>query len=353
MLSINVLKKWKDFYLDVDFDLQKGEILTVLGPSGCGKSTLLNLIAGVVTPDSGKITFDEEMIYYEEEKNVPIYKRNIGYIQQKSNLFPHMNVMDNICYGVKDKLDQSKLDNLLKISGIMHIKGKRPYEISGGQQQRVSIARALMIQPKILLLDEPFSALDNRRRRKLREVLLDIKEELQIPMIFVTHDLEEAYALGDKIAVMNKGEFLQIGSKEDVFRRPRSIQTAKFVGMRNIITGEVVDKNTVLIGSVFLRMLSLNFEKGKKILLGIRPEDIIFINEDRIKKEDKDNIFKGVVNKKIYGIESCKLEIKLDKTLLQLEMLLPNHVDQNEHIQIGDKIQILLEESSITCLGSV
>ncbi|GAA0180259.1 ABC transporter ATP-binding protein [Clostridium sediminicola] len=351
MLNINILKKWKGFCLDADFDLQKGEILTVLGPSGCGKSTLLNLIAGVVTPDSGKITFDEEIIYCEDEINIPIYKRNIGYIQQKSNLFPHMNVMENICYGVKDGLEQSKLQNLLKISGIMHIKDKKSYEISGGQQQRVAIARALMIKPRILLLDEPFSALDNRRRRKLRELLLDIKEELQIPMVFVTHDLEEAYALGDKIAVMNKGEFLQIGSKEEVFRRPRNIQTAKFVGMKNIIAGEVVDKNSVSVGNTILRTLPLNYEKGEKILLGIRPEDIIFIKDDKLKKENNDNIFKGVVNKKIYGIESCKLQIKLDINFLQLEMLFPNHVDHNEDIQIGDKIQILLKESNITPLG--
>ncbi|GAA0181687.1 ABC transporter ATP-binding protein [Clostridium sediminicola] len=351
MLSINISKRWKGFCLNVDFVLQKGEIITVLGSSGCGKSTLLNLIAGVVAPDSGKITFDEEIIYCDNEKNSPIYKRNIGYIQQKSNLFPHMNVIDNICYGVKGEVNKSKLKELLNISGIMHIQNKKTYEISGGQQQRVSIARALMTKPKILLLDEPFSALDNRRRRKLRELLLDIKEELGIPMIFVTHDLEEAYALGDKVAVMNNGKFLQLGSREDVFRTPKNIKTAKFVGMSNIIWGEVVDKNTVLFKGVFLKIPSMNYKQGKKIALGIRPEEIIFIKEEEITKENENSIFNGVVNKEICGIESCRLEIALDKTSSKLEMSLPNYIYQEEHIGVGDKIRVFIKNSRITCLS--
>ena len=241
MLSINVRKSWGKFKLQVNFNLQQGELLTILGPSGCGKSTLLNLIAGVVEPDGGVIEHDGKLLFSEyPESNLPVYKRKIGYIQQKSNLFPHLTVMQNIAYGVKGRVDKSAIKNVMNILGIAFLADKRPGEISGGQQQRVSLARALMIEPRILLLDEPFSALDNLRRLRLREALLDIKSQFRIPMIFVTHDLEEAYELGDRVAVMNKGLFLQIGSGDEVFRQPFTTQVARFVGMKNIISGKVV-----------------------------------------------------------------------------------------------------------------
>ncbi|MDK2985751.1 MAG: molybdate transport system ATP-binding protein [Clostridia bacterium] len=358
MLRVNVRKNWGDFKLQVDFNQQQGELLTILGPSGCGKSTLLNLIAGVVEPDGGEIEHDGKLLYNEYPKiNVPVYKRKIGYIQQKSNLFPHLTVMQNIAYGVKGSAAKAEIKKVMDVLGIGFLADKRPSEISGGQQQRVSLARAVMIKPRILLLDEPFSALDNFRRLRLRETLLDIKKKFQIPMIFVTHDLEEAYQLGDRVAVMNRGLFLQIGSKDEVFRQPVNTDVARFVGMKNILRGKVTGLSAnglaVQAAGITLKTPLHNCSCGQKVTLGIRPEDIMFVKEDKVVGEQiKDNIFSACVIERSSGTQNCKLILQLLDKKLKLEMLLPNHVIEKYNIDIGRKIRVSLKKSCIAVLGS-
>jgi molybdate transport system ATP-binding protein len=354
MLVVDVYKQWEDFCLRVKFAVDKGELLVILGSSGCGKSTLLNLIAGVIDPDGGEIAFDED-VFYSVNQVFPIHKRKIGYIQQKSNLFPHLTVKQNILYGVKEKSHETDMKNLIELLGIEEIMHKKPSEISGGQQQRVSLARALITNPKMILLDEPFSALDNIRRLNLRETINRIKQKFQIPMIFVTHDLEEAYALGDRIAVMDQGVFLQVGSKEEVFRHPKNTVAAHFVGMRNILKGNVKDADgkeiVVDVSGMILKIPYSNTCYEENISLGIRPEDIMYVKKDKaIGKSIRDNIFQARVKKKNTGPENCKLVIQIENNGLLLEMILPNYIVQKYKIKEEKQIQVALKKNAVAIL---
>lgn len=357
MLKVNVRKNWGDFKLKVCFSQRKGELVAVLGPSGCGKSTLLNLIAGVVSPDGGEIQFNGDFFYRQGKVNVPVHKRRIGYIQQNSNLFPHLTVEQNILYGVKDKTNKSKINKISKFMGIDYLLNKKPGKISGGQQQRVALARALMINPKILLLDEPFSALDNIKKIKLRELLLKIKAEFQIPIIFVTHDLNEAYTLGDRVAVMDEGVFLQFGLREEVFRYPINSKVARFVGMTNIIPGKVVsitpEGAIVNASGIMLKTPGYFNISGRNVTLAIRPGDIRLVKHDIAEgNQRKENVFSCYIIGKKYGIENCKLTLQLLKNGLTLEMLLPNYVVKKHNIEVGQKIRVSLKKNCITVLGT-
>ena len=234
---------------DINFSIEKGELISFLGPSGCGKTTLLNIIGGFIQPETGKIYLEGEEI-----TNFPPEIRNISTVFQNYALFPHMNVIENIKYGLKykkiSKKEQADLvQDYLKIVGLEGYEKVSIHELSGGQQQRVALARALVLHPKLLLLDEPFSNLDAKLKISMREELKQLQKKLNISMIFVTHDQEEALSLSDKIVVMNMGEIIQIGTPEEIYYNPTNDYVADFIGKANFITKD-----------------------GKKVLL--RPEDI-------------------------------------------------------------------------------
>ncbi|MCT4507621.1 MAG: ABC transporter ATP-binding protein [Tepidibacter sp.] len=351
MLKVKACKKLDKFDINVDFNTKKGEIFVILGYSGCGKSTLLNLISGVIKPDYGEIESDENLIYSKKNKiDLPIHKRKIGYIQQKSNLFPHMNIIKNISYGVRNNLDISEVEKIMKMLEIYDLKDRMPNQISGGQKQRVALARALIINPNILLLDEPFSALDNIIKQKLRTILLDIKQSFNIPIVFVTHDLDEAYMLGDKIAIMDEGKFLDIGNKEDIFIRPNRLDIAKFVGIKNIIKGSLIEcnKNYLIIdvSGIFIKIKNKNYVETRDIILGIKSEDISIINEDR-----KNNVFKAYVKKLNYTINNCKLIVALENNL-EFEVAVNKKIIKQKNIEIGSCLNIYLDENNITILNN-
>lgn len=234
---------------DINFSIEKGELISFLGPSGCGKTTLLNIIGGFIQPETGKIYLEGEEI-----TNFPPEIRNISTVFQNYALFPHMNVIENIKYGLKYKKISKKeqedlVQDYLKIVGLEGYEKVSIHELSGGQQQRVALARALVLHPKLLLLDEPFSNLDAKLKISMREELKQLQKKLNISMIFVTHDQEEALSLSDKIVVMNIGEIIQIGTPEEIYYNPTNDYVADFIGKANFITKD-----------------------GKKVLL--RPEDI-------------------------------------------------------------------------------
>ncbi|WP_130892147.1 ABC transporter ATP-binding protein [Fusobacterium ulcerans] len=234
---------------DINFSIEKGELISFLGPSGCGKTTLLNIIGGFIQPETGKIYLEGEEI-----TNFPPEIRNISTVFQNYALFPHMNVIENIKYGLKYKKISKKeqedlVQDYLKIVGLEGYEKVSIHELSGGQQQRVALARALVLHPKLLLLDEPFSNLDAKLKISMREELKQLQKKLNISMIFVTHDQEEALSLSDKIVVMNMGEIIQIGTPEEIYYNPANDYVADFIGKANFITKD-----------------------GKKVLL--RPEDI-------------------------------------------------------------------------------
>lgn len=223
----------------VDLEIEKGEFICFLGPSGCGKTTLLRIIAGLETPNSGNIFLNERNI-----TKLDPSLRKLSMVFQSYALFPNMTVYENIEYGLKKKIKnkeerKSKIMEVLKLVGLEHIPLKYPDEMSGGQQQRVSLARALALEPDILLLDEPLSALDAKVRENLRNEIKDIQMKLGITTIMVTHDQEEALTMGDKIAVINGGEVAQYGEPKEIYNNPKDIFVADFIGKINFIT----DKN--------------------------------------------------------------------------------------------------------------
>ena len=224
---------------DVSLTIARGEFVTLLGPSGCGKTTILRSIAGLVQPTGGEINVAGRRI-----DNIPIHKRNIGLVFQNYALFPHKSVFDNIAFGLKyRKVEKSviaqKVTRALEMVRLPGVEKKLPSEMSGGQQQRIALARAIVIEPDVLLLDEPLSALDANLREEMRTELKIIQREVGITTIFVTHDQEEALAMSDRIVVMNKGLIEQVGSPEEVYRRPESQFVASFLGQSNLLPGRI------------------------------------------------------------------------------------------------------------------
>lgn len=218
---------------DFNLEVKKGSFTTLLGESGCGKTTLLRLISGFLTPDEGFIEIDG----INQNKIAPD-KRHIGMVFQDYALFPHLTVKQNILYGIKNKNDNQTIQKLTQISQTLNLEGllqRFPNELSGGQQQRVALARSLILNPKILLMDEPLSSLDTKLREKVREELKEIQKKFEITTIYVTHDREEALSLSDSIAVMQDGKIVQSGTPEELYFKPKNSFTADFVGHANFL----------------------------------------------------------------------------------------------------------------------
>ncbi len=240
-LSIHNMKKHYKNGDGVDYinlDVYEGEFVTMLGPSGCGKSTILRTLGGFLDIDEGEIIIDGEQV-----QNLPPEKRPTAMVFQSYNLWPHMSVYDNLAFGMKLKREDKKemdrkIIEMLNMVGMGGYQRKYPNQLSGGQQQRVAIARALLLQPAVLLLDEPFSALDAKIRSQMREELKRIQQELNITIVFVTHDQEEAMALSHRIVVMNKGMIEQIGTPTEIYDHPVSRYVASFIGEMNFIKAE-------------------------------------------------------------------------------------------------------------------
>jgi iron(III) transport system ATP-binding protein len=264
----------------VSLTIEEGELFTLLGPSGCGKTTLLRLIAGFYAPDEGEIYFDGQPV-----NDVPAYARGIGMVFQNFALWPHMTVFENAAYGLKlRKLGTSEISSRVgavfekvRLTGL----GDRyPGQLSGGQQQRVALARALVLNPKILLLDEPLSNLDAKIRVQVRQEIRKLQKELGITTMYVTHDQEEALTLSDRIAVFNQGKVLQIGPPKELYERPGSRFVADFIGINNLIDGEVetldpVDRSLrvkTVLGSLSA-LYDDRFRVGNRCVLCVRPEN--------------------------------------------------------------------------------
>jgi putative spermidine/putrescine transport system ATP-binding protein len=224
-----------------DLSIERGEFVTFLGPSGCGKTTTLRMVAGFETPSGGEIRIDGRDV-----TNVAASRRNIGMVFQSYALFPNMTVADNVGFGLKvagrsATEIRARVDEMLEMIKLPHLRDRYPYQLSGGQQQRVSLARALAPSPQILLLDEPLSALDARIRVSLREEIRALQLKLGITTIFVTHDQEEALSMSDRIVVMNEGRVDQVGAPFEIYNDPRTRFVASFIGTLNILDGRIVD----------------------------------------------------------------------------------------------------------------
>jgi len=262
----------------VNLVIKPGEFICFLGPSGCGKTTLLRIITGFEQPTAGRIRYDDKVI-----NDVIPQKRDFGIVFQSYALFPNMTVEKNVAFGLKmrkmpQKLIEERVAEILQLMGLTEWARHYPSQLSGGQQQRVALGRALAIKPKVLLLDEPLSALDAKIRVRLRIVIKKLQEELGITMIYVTHDQEEALALADRVAVMRNGEIRQIGTPWEIYKEPKTSFIAEFVGTSNFITGQKTN-GKVRFGRLELTVANLAEVDSETVYLAIRPENIELIDE--------------------------------------------------------------------------
>ena len=276
-----VSKKFGDFIAvnNVDLDIYQGELFCLLGGSGCGKTTLLRMLAGFEKPSSGQILIDGQ-----DMSDVPPYKRPTNMMFQNYALFPHMTVEKNIAFGLEQdgiaKTEISdKIDSILKLVELQDYKKRRPQQLSGGQRQRVALARALVKQPKLLLLDEPLGALDKKLREQTQFELMNIQDKVGVTFVVVTHDQEEAMTLSSRIAVMDRGRFIQTGTPTEIYEYPRDRFVADFIGSANILDGKVVSNLEGMIEvSTYLGKFSFksnsNISEGSNLFVGLRPEKI-------------------------------------------------------------------------------
>ncbi|HZT08124.1 MAG TPA: ABC transporter ATP-binding protein [Chloroflexota bacterium] len=243
MLEVAIEKRLRDFELRTAFSADD-ELIVLFGPSGAGKSVTVRSIAGIITPDAGSIKIDGRPVFDASRGiDVPIQKRHVGYVPQHYGLFPHLSVGENVAYGlagIPADRARARVSDMLGRLDLAGYERRRPRELSGGQQQRVALARALITEPRVLLLDEPFSALDSMLRARLRRDLLTIHRQFPVTTIFISHDLGEAYTLADKIAVYDRGSVLQVGSRDDIFRRPASGRVARLTGASNVFPARLV-----------------------------------------------------------------------------------------------------------------
>ncbi|MBR1892727.1 MAG: ABC transporter ATP-binding protein [Lachnospiraceae bacterium] len=294
----HITKKYGENVILDDFSLyiRENEFVTLLGPSGCGKTTTLRIIGGFETPDTGTVMFENRDI-----TNLPPNKRELNTVFQKYALFPHMTIADNIAFGlrIKNKTDQyikDKIRYALKLVNLEGYEDRMPDSLSGGQQQRIAIARAIVNEPKVLLLDEPLGALDLKLRQDMQYELIRLKNELGITFIYVTHDQEEALTMSDTIVVMNQGYIQQIGTPTDIYNEPQNAFVADFIGDSNIISARMVrDKLVEILGANF-DCVDTGFGENKPVDVVIRPEDIDLVAPEKgtIEGVVTEVIFKGV-----------------------------------------------------------
>lgn len=259
---------------ELDLYIRENEFVTLLGPSGCGKTTLLRIIGGFETPDVGSVFFDGVDI-----TKLPPNHRQVNTVFQKYALFTHMTVAENIAFGlrIKKKSDsyiKDKISYALDLVNLPGFENRMPDSLSGGQQQRIAIARAIVNEPKVLLLDEPLGALDLKLRQEMQYELIRLKNELGITFIYVTHDQEEALTMSDTIVVMNQGYIQQIGTPENIYNEPTNAFVADFIGESNIIDGIMLEDRLVSIGGKAFTCVDEGFEKNEPVDVVIRPEDV-------------------------------------------------------------------------------
>ena len=266
---------------DLSLEVRPGEFFTLLGPSGCGKTTLLRMIIGFNSVEGGTFKIDDQVI-----NDIPTNKRNIGMVFQNYAVFPHMSVFDNVAFGLKNRKVpkeeiQRRVDEILKVVKIDHLKDRMPAKLSGGQQQRVALARAIVIEPAILLMDEPLSNLDAKLRVEMRTVIKEIQHTVGITNVYVTHDQEEAMAVSDRIAVMNKGDIQQVGTPKDIYQRPANLFVATFIGRSNVLDGELRMENGKPVlhfhagASITLDNVRAEECKNQPVKISVRPEEFI------------------------------------------------------------------------------
>ncbi|WP_304943884.1 ABC transporter ATP-binding protein [Vallitalea guaymasensis] len=339
----NAVKIYGDYKAvnNANLTIKEGELFTLLGPSGCGKTTLLRMIAGFNSIDGGHISFGDKVI-----NDIPAHKRNIGMVFQNYAIFPHMSVFNNVAYGLKarkihkDEINKRVMEALEMVQ-MAQFKDRQPSQLSGGQQQRIALARAIVIHPDVLLMDEPLSNLDAKLRVQMRTIIRKLQKDLKITTIYVTHDQEEALAISDRIAVMKLGVIQQVGTPVEIYKDPQNTFIGDFIGTSNYLKGKVIEKDSngtrININNKVINMKLKNDYSGE-VIVGARPEEII------IADAKKDELNGEIVIGTFLG-DFINYEIRLTNDQI---IEVNEYTKDVSHIRkSGDKVSLILSTDRI------
>ncbi len=349
------LKNMSGIPLDLEFTCAPGKVLALVGPSGSGKTTVLRCIAGLFRTDEGFIYCDDWTWFDTDQKVfVSPQQRHAGLVFQNYALFPHLNVRQNIeiAFTAQSKTSVTELLSLVNLRGLEE---RLPSTLSGGQQQRVALARALAREPRVLLLDEPFSAVDQVTRRKLRLELLELIRKLEIPIILVTHDLDEAAMLADQICVIHNGTGLQIGTPEDVLRTPSSALVARLMDVRNLFEGVVIEQNEqndhslIAWGGIeFEAPFQRPFPRGAKLNWSIPADRVLLHRRVNPSRGVRENPVSGQIVELVTISGITNVIVSLDSSPeTRLHMDLPSHVAERNSLAVGERISMSLLKNAI------
>lgn len=321
---------------DVSFEVHPGEIFALLGASGCGKTTTLRLIAGFERAEVGTITMGNRVLV-DKSTFIPPETREIGFVFQDYALFPDKNVLKNAAFGLSRKISKNErnaiaLKNLKRV-GIAHLHERMPHHLSGGEQQRVALARSLATQPKLLLLDEPFSSLDTDLRQVTREEVRELLKKFGISVVLVTHDQEEALSFADRVAVMNNGTIEQIGTPENVYRKPKTVYVANFLGKTNIIETCINDGYA----DTPLGLIEIDSPDKTKVLLSIRPE---YFNLATHLADKNDSVSGRIIAREFKGHDlTYTVKVRGKHYFVQ--------TNYKQHYHVGDEVSLKLTETDV------
>ena len=326
----------------MDFDIEEGSLVTLLGPSGCGKTTLLRMVAGLEEPTEGDIFIKGVRI-----NDTPIHKRNLGMIFQNYALFPHKTIFDNVAFGLKyrdvsKEEIKEKVTRALEMVRLPGVENRMPSQLSGGQQQRIAMARAIVIEPDVLLMDEPLSALDENLREEMRREVDNLQHMLGVTTIFVTHDQREALSMSDKILVMKDGQKQQEGNPEAVYNEPANHFVADFLGHSNFIQGEVVDVDDhrvnvkIETGDVLFAENKGRFTKGDKVEMIVRAQRFDAFPKDEFEPVRGMNHFQGRIKDRSYmgGEVSYFIELSTDREIHVISMMRTRIYNTGEEVSV-------------------
>ncbi len=344
----NLLKRFNKVVAvnNIQLEVKEGELLTLLGPSGCGKTTTLRCIAGLERPDGGDIVIDGKSML--SEGFVHASNRGIGMVFQNYAVWPHMKVINNVAYGLKlqkisRKIVQEKALEALELVGLQGKGDRYPSQLSGGEQQRVALARALVRNPKVLLLDEPLSNLDAKLREKMRFEIKSLVKRMGMTSVYVTHDQAEAMVISDRIAVMDSGNVVQIGTAQEIYKNPANKFVADFIGTMNFMSGEIVQaprEGAVCVRTEFSEKVLCTSDgvtqatTGKEVFVSIRPEDVEVFTDP---PQDKENLFKGTIAHKAYLGNFLYFFVNVNGTTIQAQV--PHNLPQEE----GQEVHLFLD----------
>jgi iron(III) transport system ATP-binding protein len=340
---------------DLSLDVKPGELVSLLGPSGCGKTTTLRVVAGFLAPEAGEVWVGDRCLS-RPGAVVPPERRRMAMIFQSYALWPHLTVAENVGYGLRFKRGLARADRdrrVRDILGVVRLKGyeaRYPGELSGGQQQRVAVARALVVEPETLLLDEPLSNLDANLREEMRFEIRRLHEAFGITTLYVTHDQAEAMVISDRIAVLQRGRAVQAGTADELFDHPRTRFVAEFIGRTNVIDAIATGPDTVMRDAVRLRVAGGGFASGTRVALSVRPHQIEIVARaaDHPARTDEANVVAGVVRRASFLGDRVDYEVEITGGDLVLRVAAP----PPQRLQPGEAVRLRIDPMACVALAA-